>query len=1338
MWGHSRTVWALFVCALFLLGSFAVVVGAPPEEKPNAPDEPDANVCWGGSSERTVLVEDFTATRCVWCPSQGGVLNRLRDELGHENLIVLAHHVWSSDPWYYVPSSQRLSSYYVYGGVPTVIFDGGGYYYDPAGSTLWSHGFVGKWAGYGPDRIDYEAEKSRTTNLTISLSGNVTSSEGRVRAQLVATDPIDEWNLKVKYMVYENGLYGDNGHEGSGLHHRVFNDVVRAILTDYSIPDGSFKEGDTLVIDKTFTIQPGWDITNLGIAVFVQTDDGIMWNDGSNHFNHPVLQAAALEFVDSGVLLVDGNDNDNYAAEFDAYDEVLTKMSIQHVNWDTYEMSDSNTDNVRSMPTFSDIEPYSAVIWFTSSDTTSLSAGTRTAIQDYLGGTGNLLMAGEEIGNNALMGGWETWLADNLHVSFVNDNAGDTQVDGILADPISNGIIGLTFSHSSPDIISTSGSTEIFVYSASGTNVAGVRADHDPDSRVVFNAFDYFEGTNVYDMDSREETLMENIIDWLNHATAPHTDVLQPDGGEVIAKVTDYEILWDAFDVEMEEDSIEVAYALDSASPTWVTLATGEPNDGVYLWTTPNVDSTTCKVRICATDSVGNTNCVLSDTDFTIGVAPTDTEPPSIYSVRLNGKVTEIVNPGDPVVLTAILDDDISGPAGANYTIDAGPPILMNAQDGVFDSINETITATIDTSGWAEAIYTICVTDAYDFDSNVNATSACASLEITLTPVDNDPPEIYNVLVNGLPTVVIPVGTTVTLTALIDDQSQIGGAEYDINGGGPRIVMVAADGVYDSPSEIVTSDIDTTGWAEDTYTVCVYAWDVFMNMNSTGDCAEIIISMDFWPPEIYDVFINGAPTQSWDYDATPPDFFLTATVDDSTTGNSNIGEANYTVGPSNWPGTKMFPVDMVYNDPVEDVQQIVTTPSQPGTYEYCVYAYDDKTNTNWTGSCATLYILDPNPPVVLNVLVNGSVSMVVPIGTPVTLEATVDDTGTGNSNILSANYTDGAANWATSTPLLAVDGTYDGPVEDVTILIDTTSWTLGLHDICVYGEDIYGNSDVSSPQCAQMDIITFGPIPPIMMDAQLTGVGLADVLVTWQASGDDGAGLDNVVEYEIYTSNIYGGPYSLVTTIPAADQATYQYTCTGCGYGDPDNHFFYVRAFNGIEYSPSPNKAGKFTRHLTVGQQLISVPLVTSDTSIGTVLQTIQFDKVWTYDASDAIDPWKWYESMKPWKGDLWNINHMQAYWVNVVAEDDWVVAGLVPVLTQMQLYAGWNFVSFPSFNPLYTVGQLKLDIAALDVEGYDPGVPYCLTGLGDLDMITAGKGFWIYVAANTVWDIIQ
>ncbi len=1341
----------MLIVALFSLSSFSVVIGSLPGPEPNASEEPIATgVCYGGSSERTTVIEVFTATWCQYCPPQAFANNRLYDELGHERYMVLEHHASASGLIYLPASSSRMSQYGAT-GYPTAVMDGGGYYYNDAngngvnGAKLWSSGGTTKWQRYFDNRDMFEAERNRNSNLTISLSGNLTSSQGTVRAFIEATDDITETNLKVKFMVYESNIYVQRHGGGENyLHHRVYDHVVREILTDYTVPATFDQAGDTLDIEKTFTINGAWDIRSLGVAVMVQTDNNIDFMyipSMALRHNYPILQAAAMYYVPTGLMLIDGDDTDNMGTDFDHYDELLTKAQIPHDNWDTHEtrMLDSESDNYRTMPLLANISNYPAVMWFTGGDTSTLSLNSRSTLANYLGFRGNVVMIGEEIGNDANMNGWATWYEDNLHATFVSDNSGDTLVDGIPSDPISDGFNDLSVNGASPDIIAPSASTEIFVYSTSGSDVAGVRADHDVDSRVVYNSFNYFEGTDSEDFNTEDELLMNRLVDWIDGAAAPYVDVLKPDGGEIYSKSTQHDILWYANDVEMPETPVTIEYTTDSSSPTWIPIASSEPNDGHYLWTTPNVDSTKCRVRICAVDSMGNSNCVSSDADFTIGIPPADTTPPDIYAIRLNNKVTETVNPGDPVDVTAVVFDADSNVAGANYSVDAVPGGPMDAEDGAFDTGNETVMATIDTTGWPDADYTICISEAWDSFENYNiSASACTLLTVTSSPIDNDPPEIYNVTVNGQPSVVIPVGTPVTLDALVVDQeSEIGGAEYTINGGPPN-PMSATDGAYDSPSELVTDSIDTAGWPEDIYTVCVYAWDVLMNKNSTGDCADIVISSDFWPPEIYDVFINGVAVESWDYDALPPDFFLTAVIDDSVTGTSIIQEANYTIGPSNWPGIKMFPLDMVYNDVVEDVQQIVTTPTQPGTYEYCVYGWDVSLNYNWTGSCATLNIVDPHAPDVMNVLVNGSVSTTVVVGTPVTLEATADDSGTGNSVILSANYTDGLANWASSTPMLATDGTFDSSIEDVDVLIDTSTWTLGLHTICVYAEDEWGNADIAAAHCVDMDVIALGPIPPLMMDGQLTGAGLADVLVTWQASGDDGAGLDNVIEYEIYSSNIYIGPYSLVTTIPATDQPTYQYTCTGCGYGDSNDYFFYVRAFNGLEYSPSPNRAGKFVRHLTTGPQLVSIPLVTSDTSIGNVLQTILYDKVWTYDAMDTADPWKWYHEVKPYAGDLFDIDHKMAFWVNVLAEDDLVVAGLVPVLTQIQLNAGWNLVSFPSFNNLYTVGQLKFDVGVLEVEGFDPSAPYCLVSLIDTDMITAGKGFWVFVSASTTWDIIQ
>jgi hypothetical protein len=1248
MWGHSKTVWAVLVGALMLLGSFAAVVGNLPEPRANAPEEPKLNdAVWGGTSERVVIVEKFTADWCQFCPSQAFALNRLHDELGLDNLIVLEHHPSTSDQIYYAPSRTRMLWYGV-SGYPTSVFGGGGYYFGDAlgpgqaGAKLWQSGGTTKWDRYFNDRDSYQLEKDRTTNLTISLTGDITSTGGRFTAHLEATDPIQESDLVVRFMVYESNIHLPLAPGGENYqHHRVYNHVVRAILTDYPIADGSFDQGDTLDVERTFTIDAGWDIRTLGVAAFLQTDNRIGYLYGSpvpnrQRYNAPILQGAAMDFVPTGVLLVDGNDNDNYAYDFDHYDEILTLGDIPHHNWDTFETKalDSLTDNYRTMPSFGDLDGYSAVIWFESYDTNTLSTASRTAIQSYLDDRGNLLITGEDIAYDANTGGWTSWLENFLQATYLNDNGIGSQVDGIPMDPITGPFMNVGITHSSPDVIGTFGSTEIFVFTSNPMDVAGIRADYDGDSRVIYDAFDYFEATDIWDGNPEEEDLMRRMLDWLDWGAPPTVDVLQPDGGEVIDKLTSYRIQWLGLDVEMPETPVSIEYTTDSGSPVWIPISTNEPNDGVYIWTTPDVDSDKCRVRICAVDMVGQSNCALSDADFTIGVPP-DTSPPEINNVLLDGLPSRTVNPGVMVELTATINDINTGLSdidGANYSID----LVWNDAD----------------------------------------------------------------------------------------------------------VMFPTDGAFDSGLEDVNVTIDTTGWPDASYQICVHGWDFVPNHNITFDgCATLIISSaapDTTPPEITNILIDGLPVGLYDFSSKPASFTLGATVDDTTTGGSTIANASYVIIPPGMPSSPMLAVDFIFNEVIEDVIASAGMPNWPGSYQICIYASDSSANVNVTGGCADLTITDDLAPQVLNVLVNNSKTTTTLIGTPVYLNATISDANTGNSDIILANYTDGVTNWITSTDMLADDGLYNSPVEDVTTLIDTSGWSIGMHTICVYAEDSWSNYNLSSADCVQLDVLAFGPLPPIMLDAQLSGVGMGDVVVTWQASGDDGVGLDNVVEYEVYSSNLYGGLYNLDTTIPAIDQATYQHTCVGCGYGDPDDYFFYVRAYNGMEYSPSPNRAGKFVRHLTTGTQLFSVPLVLSDNSLGAVLQTIQFDKIWTFDASDMTDHWKSYDVMKPYKGDLSTIDHTKAYWINVLVEDDLVVAGLVPVLTQIQLRAGWNLVSFPSLNPLYTVGQLKLDIMAMAVEGFDPAVPYCLTPLLDFNMVTAGEGFWIYVTTDRVWDVIQ
>ncbi|MCK4457033.1 MAG: hypothetical protein KAW39_04760 [Thermoplasmata archaeon] len=164
------------------------------------------------------------------------------------------------------------------------------------------------------------------------------------------------------------------------------------------------------------------------------------------------------------------------------------------------------------------------------------------------------------------------------------------------------------------------------------------------------------------------------------------------------------------------------------------------------------------------------------------------------------------------------------------------------------------------------------------------------------------------------------------------------------------------------------------------------------------------------------------------------------------------------------------------------------------------------------------------------------------------------------------------------------------------------------------------------------------------------------------------------------------------------------------------------------------NRAGKFTHSLSTGPNLVSVPLIQFDESVETVLQSVQYDRAWSYNS--ASQEWKWFMKDKIYSGGLSGLNEMMGLWVNVTEDWNLTVAGTVPAQTTIHLYEEWNLVSFPSFNSSYTVYDLKVDTGAVRVEGYDPTFPYQLRMLGDGEVLQAGLGYWVSVEADVVWAV--
>jgi parallel beta-helix repeat protein len=259
---------------------------------------------------------------------------------------------------------------------------------------------------------------------------------------------------------------------------------------------------------------------------------------------------------------------------------------------------------------------------------------------------------------------------------------------------------------------------------------------------------------------------------------------------------------------------------------------------------------------------------------------------------------------------------------------------------------------------------------------------------------------------------------------------------------------------------------------------------------------------------------------------------------------------------------------------------------------------------------------------------------------------------------------------------------------------------------------------------------------PTMLDATLSGNNSENVTIKWSLSPDDGGGLGSVNAYRIYRNSTYdltGMGYQLIATLP---NGTYDLVDNFTGEGDPNNYFYIVCAVNLTNvFTCAHDQAGKFTRTLSEGPNLVSTPLSQSDESIEVVLQTLSFDRSWFYDSLNQ--QWESYVRSKPHIGELSHVNHTMGLWVNVTATSNLTVAGVVPSETAIQLSMGWNLAGFPSFNTSHDISELKSIISSSRIEGYEPlSSPYYLRELGDLEILEAGYGYWICVNSETTWVV--
>ena len=545
------------------------------------------------------VVEVYTGTWCPPCGAADPGLSRIMDEWG-ANLIVLMLHCCTTtagpnyDPFYDPLVTNPRAGFYGWRFLPTAVIDGGGAY--TGASPLINVGSNGADWSYDEIQGDLASSVDSTSNMYLTIVGDMTSTSVTVDVSVTATDPVTQTNLQVRTILYEEPLYGPQAN-GPDFHRYVPRALVEQPLT--------IAMGETVTKTATFALNPAWNLNKLGVAAFVQSNTkvSVTSDDGRTdvYTIADVLNAARHDFAPRGILIY--RDRGTVADYTEAYEVIVsTRNDYTFDTWNRYVMGDTGAVDDRSLPSSTEVAEYPLVIWSTG-DTFSgvLSTSERTVIGGHLDSSGNLFVTGSNIGFDAWTG-YRTWFQQYLHAIFNGPDQGAVPVSGVVGDPLSDMFSGLNLNLFPPlapngDRINAMAQPDSAVpFNYPGSVPASVRSQHDADSRVVYFGFQYFEGTDLY-----REAVMGKVIEWIDGASGPVVDVQYPDGGEEFAQGAAVTIRWHANDVVIPEDAIDL-YFSDNGGTSWQPIAMNQPNDGRYAWTVPNIDSSQCRIRVVARD----------------------------------------------------------------------------------------------------------------------------------------------------------------------------------------------------------------------------------------------------------------------------------------------------------------------------------------------------------------------------------------------------------------------------------------------------------------------------------------------------------------------------------------------------------------------------------------------------------------------------------------------------------------------------------------------------------------------------------------------------------------
>ncbi len=613
-----------------------------------------------------------------------------------------------------------------------------------------------------------------------------------------------------------------------------------------------------------------------------------------------------------------------------------------------------------------------------------------------------------------------------------------------------------------------------------------------------------------------------------------------------------------------------------------------------------------------------------------------DSYPPvTVIGTVLVGGSSNLVVPvstaGNAVIAATVRDVETgnSNIASAVWTDGFAnfPGTAMTATDGSFNSANEAVRYTANLATWPVGVHEIHV---YGTDALLNKNETSTE-HATVTILDDLPPltKAGTVRVNGATTHTVLFSETVPvqLTATVDDTNRgfsdiISTVWTPQFAAFPGTAMGAADGDYDNYLENVETTLDLPSWNAGVYNVHVYGTDAVPLQNQVSTEKAVVTIIDDVAPLTTGVLLNGQPLLSMGI-TDDPILELTALVDDAGRGGTTIAGANYTIGAQMWGSSVVMDPVNVLDSATEAFSNVIdVTGWFPGTYLFYVYGRDAVPNCdNANAPFATLIITNEFAPEVRDVLIDGVPEISIPFSNRGlhTLTATLDDTDRGDNIIAGANHTVGMVNWPTSMPMTPV-GDLDSPIEDFTATVDTAGWTVGSHDLYVYGWDEANDCNATSQAFAR--IVIYDDVKPNADTVRINGQEFYETnnmfagTVAVTAWVDDRTTGNTVIGGANFTVGPAKWPGAAMLPVNALDSAREQFTATQDITGwTAGIYYFYAYGWDSV-----PNRNPVPGAFATLIIHDVMAPTINNIRINGTPIFTIDYANATTVELTALLD----------------------------------------------------------------------------------------------------------------------